>query len=180
MKTNAPTDFLAESASGLRHLRWARELRGTVDGYLELHEDHDLAAAPPPRRAELDAAASDLSMAHAELGHAIERLSSAVKEYRDFLERRRTVVRGRARAALALGLAPDRRLAQFDATEREPRRQAVRAEVRWLREAVREVLARFERFPAIRASLLPPLADPHHVADTDDDDDDAAASTSRR
>ncbi len=168
--------WLAADASGLRHLRWAREVRGTVSGYLELHEDGDLEALAPSPRAELDAASSVLSVAFAELSHAIERLSAAVKDYRDFLERRRTEVRGRVRAERALGLDPGDRLARFDAAEREPRRQAVRAEVGWLRDSVKAILVRLEPFPMIRASLLPPLADSLRVADLADLDDDATAA----
>jgi hypothetical protein len=174
--TRASAAWLDESASGLRHLRWARELRGSIDGYLELDEEGALDGADPKRRGDLDAAKGELSSIRVELGHAIDRLSAAVKDYRDFLERRRTEVRGRSRAALALGLAPDGRLARFDALEREPRRLTVRAEVRWLRQAVRELLARLDAYPALRDSLLPPLADPHHVADADDVDDDATAA----
>jgi len=175
-ENSAATGWLDASASGLRHLRWAREIRGTIDGYLTFHEESALDGAEPRRRAELEAALADLSAVRVELGRAIERLSVAVKEYRDFLERQRTEVRGRDRAERALGLRPDDRLARYDAREREPRRATVRAEVRRLREAVREVLDRLEASPSVRDSLLPPLADPHHVADIADLDDDATAA----
>src|SRR5262245_16265633 len=76
---------LSEDASGLRHLRWAREVLAT----LHAHFEHN------PR---LGQAERDLVLQEAvELRAEINRLSAAVKAYRDFLERERTGFRGMLR-----------------------------------------------------------------------------------
>lgn len=173
MSASAPGDWLAESASGLRHLRWAREIRGSVDGFSKLLDAEARQAGKLPRVALVAPRSVELAEASAALGQAIDALSLAVKDYRDFLERERTSVRGLERAEAALGIVPHGRLATLDEREREPRRLAVRAAVRSLRETVRETLARFEDEPRLREALLPPLADSQHVADIDDPDDDA-------
>jgi hypothetical protein len=76
---------LSRSASGLRHLRWAREILGS----LEAHYEHNPRLAQPERELVLDEAVK--------LRALVTLLSGAVKPYRDFLERRRTGFRGMAR-----------------------------------------------------------------------------------
>lgn len=80
---------LSEEASGLRHLRWAREVRGTLAAHLAMSASEGASAE---QRAAL---ASEVAV----LGERIDELSAAVKAYRDYLERVRTAVRGSLRAA---------------------------------------------------------------------------------
>lgn len=81
---------LSPSASGLRHLRWSREILGS----LEAHYEHN------PR---LSTADRDLVLEEAvKLRALIVALSAAVKPYRDFLERRRTQFRGMLRVGVHL------------------------------------------------------------------------------
>lgn len=164
---------LAPSASGLRHLRWGREILGSLRGHLALIAEGAVAASDV-HGASLESA---LRGAHDELAEGVARLSAAVKEYRDFLERRRTEVRGRARAEVAWGVRPVESLEAFDARERTPRRSAVRTEVARLRALIEAVLTRLAPFPELQTSVLPPLADSEHVADDDDPDDDATAGS---
>src|SRR3954467_4769543 len=76
---------LSRGASGLRHLRWAREILAT----LEAHYEHNPRLVQPYRDAELDEAASLRAPGHGP--------SAAVKPCRDFLERRRVQFRGMQR-----------------------------------------------------------------------------------
>lgn len=76
---------LSRSASGLRHLRWAREILAT----LEAHYEHNPRLTQPEREAVLDEAIK--------LRAVVTALSAAVKPYRDFLERRRVQFRGMQR-----------------------------------------------------------------------------------
>ena len=149
-------------ASGLRHLRWAREALGSLEG-------HRLEVGPPVQlREQLDKACDSLAP-------AIDALSDTVKAYRDFLERVRTRVRGRVRAGRVWGVDHTGLLAACDSERREPLRRAVRAQVSVLRSTLEGVLASLNEWPAVQQSLLPPLAGSHHVADIPDDDDDATA-----
>jgi hypothetical protein len=173
---------LAESASGLRHLRWAREILAT----LEVHYEHD---------GRLATAERDLVLAESmELRALVNALSAAVKPYRDFLERERT----RFRAMLRLGLyleetasGPDERadaealragfdeaFAAMEAREKAPRKEALRAAIGDLRDGLAAMDARLGARlpPAFVESLYPALANGGtHVADVPDDDDDATA-----
>jgi hypothetical protein len=76
---------LSRTASGLRHLRWAREILAT----LEAHYEHNPKLAQRDRDAVLDEAVK--------LRTLVNSLSAAVKPYRDFLERRRIQFRGMQR-----------------------------------------------------------------------------------
>jgi hypothetical protein len=76
---------LSRSASGLRHLRWAREILAT----LEAHYEHNPRLIQRDRDAVLSEAVK--------LRALVTSLSSAVKPYRDFLERRRVQFRGMQR-----------------------------------------------------------------------------------
>ncbi|MEO7327511.1 MAG: hypothetical protein ABI193_02960 [Minicystis sp.] len=106
---------LSRGASGLRHLRWGREILAS----LEAHYEHNGQLTQPQRELVLDEAIK--------LRGLVTLLSNAAKPYRDFLERRRVLFRGmqrvgrflcedaRARAEKALlplgaegALSPDR------------------------------------------------------------------------
>lgn len=179
--------LLARSASGLRHLRWAREILGTLQAFACL-EGH-LSAV---QKAALDA----------EIEHAtalVAALSAAVKPYRDFLERSRTRSRGRLRSAAHLvtggsGLAapPDADAAARlrDAAEAallgeiEPQRQALRFTLAQAVDATRVGFREMNErlIPAFSArfvaALYPALsADGTRVLDDGDPDDDAAAAS---
>jgi len=77
---------IARNASGLRHLRWSREIYATLAAHVE-HSD----LASEHRTA--------LKKELVRLDKQIQNLSSAVKAYRDFLERERVKYRGALRAA---------------------------------------------------------------------------------
>jgi len=81
---------LSRSASGLRHLRWAREVLAS----LEAHYEHNGRLRQAEREAVLEEAV--------DLRASVQALSSAVKAYRDFLERRRVSFRGMQRVGLFL------------------------------------------------------------------------------
>lgn len=81
---------LLPSASGLRHLRWAREILGS----LEAHYEHNPLLATPERDLVLEEAVK--------LRALVVALSAAVKPYRDFLESRRTQFRGMLRVGVHL------------------------------------------------------------------------------
>ncbi len=83
-------DKLGRGASGLRHLRWAREIYATLAAHAEGSEMSE------PQRMAL---AKELTR----LDARIQGLSGAVKGYRDFLERERVRYRGAIRAALHAG-----------------------------------------------------------------------------
>jgi hypothetical protein len=83
-------DKLGRGASGLRHLRWAREIYATLAAHAESSELGE------PQRMAL---AKELTR----LDARIQGLSGAVKGYRDFLERERVRYRGAIRAALHAG-----------------------------------------------------------------------------
>jgi hypothetical protein len=184
MKSHALGDIprLEERASGLRHLRWAREILAT----LEAHHEHD------PRLLTGD---RDLVLAACvELREQVGHLSAAVKAYRDFLERERVRFRGMVRVGRYLSAtaedADERAEADaieggfaqafraMDARERRPRKQALRSAIQALRaalEAMDETLAK-PLGAAFVASLYPDLAaGGTFVADEGDEDDDATA-----
>lgn len=81
---------LSPSASGLRHLRWSREILAS----LEAHYEHNPLLSTPDRDLILDEAVKVRALVIA--------LSAAVKPYRDFLERRRTQFRGMLRVGVHL------------------------------------------------------------------------------
>lgn len=174
---------LSRGASGLRHLRWAREVLAT----LEAHVEHNPALSGADREA-LQGEASALTA-------AVQALSGAVKPYRDFLERTRVRYRGRVRVAEHLvresdageagGAARARleearaELAGMEHAQRQPLKAALSAEIDRLREA----MARMDAHLAGRLSgkfvesLYPPLTDgATRVADDGDPDDDATSS----
>lgn len=170
-------------ASGLRHLRFAREVLAT----LEAHREHD---------ARLDQEARDVLLEEAvQLRAEIQALSQAVKTYRDFLERTRTTFRGIQRVgkylvatardveereeAQAIDAGFEEAFANFEAKERAPRKAAVREEVAALRAHLDAMDERLERAlgEGLVASLYPALtADASKVHDDDDDDDDSAGA----
>src|SRR5262245_10623786 len=78
---------LARGSSGLRHLRWAREIYATLAAHVD---KTDLGAA---RRGALEKELTRLDT-------RIQALSVAVKAYRDFVERERVRHRGEIRAAM--------------------------------------------------------------------------------
>jgi hypothetical protein len=80
-------DKLGRGASGLKHLRWAREIYATLAAHAEGSD-----VGEPQRMA--------LSKELTRLDARIQGLSGAVKGYRDFLERERVRYRGAIRAAL--------------------------------------------------------------------------------
>jgi hypothetical protein len=81
---------LSPGASGLRHLRWSREILAS----LEAHYEHNPLLATPERDLVLEEAVK--------LRALVVALSAAVKPYRDFLERRRTQFRGMLRVGVHL------------------------------------------------------------------------------
>ncbi|KYF65320.1 hypothetical protein [Sorangium cellulosum] len=177
---------LSRGASGLRHLRWAREVLAT----LEAHVEHNPSLADAYREALRGEAGA--------LAASVQALSGAVKPYRDFLERTRVRYRGRVRVAEHLvreadadgagGAAEAARerlgealtaLAGMEETQRRPLKEAVSAEIDRLREAMAQMDARLEErvSAALVESLYPPLTDgASRVADDGDPDDDATAS----
>ena len=172
---------LAPEASGLRHLRWAREILGT----LEAHHEHD---------GRLEQAERDLVIEEAvKLRARVSFVSAAVKAYRDFLERERTRFRGMLRVgrylektardaderaeAEAICAGFDEAFAAMEARERLPKKQAVRDAVAELRSGLDAMNARLQTKlgAAFVESLYPDLAaGGAMVSDSSDGDDDAA------
>jgi hypothetical protein len=174
---------LAASASGLRHLRWAREVLGS----LEAHHEHDGRLLPAQRDLVIEECVK--------LRALVNELSNAVKAYRDFLERDRTRFRGMLRVgrylaetaadaddradAEAICEGFDLAFAAMNAREREPRRLAVRESVARLRGglAAGDVRLGGKIGALFVESLYPALtAGGMIVADDGDGDDDAAAA----
>ncbi|UQA56586.1 hypothetical protein [Polyangium aurulentum] len=93
---------LSRGASGLRHLRWAREIYATLAAHAEASEVSE------PQRAAL-------SKELTRLDARIQGLSGAVKGYRDFLERERVRYRGAIRAALHAGALAERGVVEHPA-----------------------------------------------------------------
>jgi hypothetical protein len=193
--------MLSEGASGLRHLRWTREILASLEAYA--------AGLGILEQAEREALGEEA----ARLRELVQKLSGAVKAYRDFLERTRVRFRGSLRAArfaydearrraeegtstvaadasgiaAALELSAARleeskdALAQIEAETRRPLKAALRAAVTEVRASIEAMNARLlARFPAdLVDSLYPPLAEGGTiVADEADDDDDASARSS--
>jgi hypothetical protein len=170
---------LSRGASGLRHLRWAREVLAT----LEAHVEH----TPELSGADREALGADARA----LAAAVQALSGAVKAYRDFLERTRVRYRGRVRVAEYLSREPGAdasararleaaraELAAMEAEQRQPLKAALSAEIDRLRDAMARMDARIKAriSAAFAESLYPPLTDgASRVADDGDPDDDAAA-----
>jgi hypothetical protein len=174
-------EWLAPKASGLRHLRWAREILAT----LEVHYEHNASLSVEERDRVLAAAV--------DLRGLVNDLSAAVKPYRDFLERERTRFRGMIRVgrfladtasgaeeradAQAVSAGFTEAFASMEARERAPRKQALREAIARLRAGLDAMNARLAAdLPAgFVESLYPALAPGGAmVADTPDDDDDAA------
>lgn len=172
---------LAAEASGLRHLRWAREILGS----LEAHHEHDGRLSQPERDLVLEEAVK--------LRALVKALSAAVKAYRDFLERERTRFRGMLRVgrhlektardaderaeAEAICTGFDEAFARMEEREKLPRKQAVRDAVAALRGGLDAMDARLRAKigAAFVESLYPDLAaGGAMVADDGDGDDDAA------
>lgn len=173
---------LARGSSGLRHLRWAREIYATLAAHVE-HSD------------VLQEHRTALKKELVRLDKQIQNLSAAVKPYRDFLERERVKYRGAIRAAQLVddtirSSAADPLQAQrtqiLDAEamfqkEALPKQRSLKSN---LEMAVAEMRAHLEemdiRVAALTsetflASLYPPLtANRSRVADVPDDDDDAS------
>jgi hypothetical protein len=178
---------LVRNASGLRHLRWAREILGSLQAFFS-HE----ACLSEPQRAALGA-----EIAH--VATLVSALSSRVKPYRDFMERTRTAARGALRAAEHLvsggaGLASPPEAAgarrALDAARNEwaaaveSERRALHGALSGAIDATRAgLLAMDERLAAcfsaaFVAALYPPLTpDGMRVLDDGDPDDDAAGGS---
>jgi hypothetical protein len=189
-------DALAKEASGLRHLRWAREILASVEAHIE----HN----PWIEAADREALREEARLARG----FVAGLSAAVKAYRDFLERTRVGFRARQRVGsflvveaqkkLAAGLegAESERLAadheeatallqlhkdafaQIEAEQRRPLKAAVRFAIATLREGLEHMSERLgaRMGDAFVNSLYPGLAAGRMmVADEDDEDDDASA-----
>jgi flagellar biosynthesis/type III secretory pathway protein FliH len=175
-----PRHRLAREASGLRHLRWAREVVGTLAAHYEHHPNLD------------DAARAFVLEESVELRSAVERLSARVKPYRDFLERKRTAMRGMVRVgrflvaeaktaedqaeAKAVRDGLEEAFANFDARERRPLKEDVTRAIDELRDHLEAMDERVERRLGRRflESLYPEL-DPTRsfIVDDGDPDDDA-------
>jgi len=166
---------LARGASGLRHLRWAREIYATLAAHVEQGEFE----------------AEPMKALRKELGRldtCIQELSAAVKAYRDFLERERVRYRGAIRAAtLVRGAKPERLEAAESAMAREarPRQRTLKAALEIAIVEIRAHLGEMDtRISGIVSAsfvdnLYPPLtSDRSRVADEDDDDDDATGRAS--
>jgi len=173
---------IARGASGLRHLRWVREVYATIAAHVE-HSDL------------LNEHRTALKKELVRLDKQIQHLSSAVKAYRDFLERERVKHRGALRAAhlvddVVRAAASDRVNAQAQqiaaattAFQREalPKQRALKANLELgiaeMRAHLEEMDVRIASITSEKfvASLYPPLvADRSRVADEPDDDDDAS------
>ena len=163
---------LDENASGLRHLRWAREIHAALQAHVELGR-----GSPEERLVWAEEAER--------LGSSVAAAREPVKIYRDFLERVRVKSRGALRAA-ELGTEDDRARAQIahESLELGPRaklKRDVREAVRSLRREVDSVLSRIEKCSGMELvhNLLPPLTrDRQRVVDVEDEDDDATAPAS--
>jgi len=172
---------LAEAASGLRHLRWAREVLAS----LEVHYEHDSTLSTEQR--------DNVLKEVIELRTQVNALSGAVKPYRDFLERERTRFRGLMRLgrylqenaagaeeradAQAITGGFEEAFAAMEARDRAPKKRALREAIRKLRAALSAMDVRLVDAisTAFVDSLYPALtAGGTMVADTPDEDDDAS------
>ncbi|MDI1444792.1 hypothetical protein [Polyangium sp. 6x1] len=166
-------DKLTRGASGLRHLRWAREIYATLAAHVE-HSGLD-GESKKALRKELT-----------RLDNCIQELSGAVKGYRDFLERERVRYRGAIRAARFSQPARAGGLEAVEAAEATMQREALprqRTLKAALELAIAELRAHLSEMDtriagvvseAFVDNLYPPLTkDRSRVADVGDDDDDA-------
>jgi hypothetical protein len=172
---------LSRGASGLRHLRWAREIVATLDA----HVHHNYLLTPT----EIEAIANEATL----LKQLLQGMHEAVKPYRDFLETAHVAQRGKARVGFYLhrGATPEERGTaaalrnRFDrerATVEQPRRRLLKAALERAIGGLREGLAQMEarlllQFPPdFVDSLYPELTQNRTmVVDEDDDDDDASS-----
>lgn len=170
-------DKLTRGASGLRHLRWAREIYATLAAHVER-------TALPGEKKEA------LKKELVRLDASIQELSGAVKAYRDFLERERVKDRGVMRALAYVNPASGgilakeldaRKVAETKAREASlPRQRTLKAALELaigdLRSHLCEMDTRIAGVmnEAFVDNLYPPLTkDRSRVADDADDDDDA-------
>jgi hypothetical protein len=189
-------DALAKEASGLRHLRWAREILASVEAHIE----HN----PRIEAADREALREEARLARG----LVTGLSTAVKAYRDFLERTRVGFRARQRVGSFLVEEARKRLAEeregaesgclasdhegaaallqfhkdafarMEEEQRHPLKASVRSAITTLREGLDQMSARLgaRMGEAFVESLYPRLAARGTmVADEDDEDDDASA-----
>jgi hypothetical protein len=161
--------MLDPRASGLRHLRWAREIAAGLHALAR--PEFGLAT---PHRADAE------RLAH-ELDGAIARCSEAVKAYRDFLERTRVHARAVERLLPHAEASARARLAPFLAdteAERLRRRERLTEQKERLREAVGSALEKARAHPELgpfAPHVAPPIAaDASSVVDHADADDDAS------
>jgi hypothetical protein len=171
---------LRREASGLRHLRWAREVVGTLGAHYEHHPTLD----PDQREFVLDQSI--------ELRGAIEKLSGRVKSYRDFIERKRTPMRGMLRVgrflvteaktaedkadAATVNEGIEEAFANFDERERGPLKADLAKAIDDLRAYLAKMDARITARlgSAFLESLYPALdANRSFIVDAGDSDDDA-------
>jgi hypothetical protein len=172
-------EMLSEAASGLRHLRWAREILAS----LEAHARGEGLLPAPAREA--------LSEEAARLRELVQKLSGAVKPYRDFLERTRVCFRASRRAArfaveqgheleAARLEEVEEAFARMEAEQRGPLKTALREVIDELRawlpamnDRIRPLIPEGDK---LLDSIYPPLASAgERVADAPDNDDDATA-----
>jgi hypothetical protein len=171
---------LSRTASGLRHLRWAREVLGTLGA----HYEHDPL---------LDADARAFVLTESvELRSAIEKCSIRVKPYRDFLERTRTPMRGMLRVgrylvgeaktaeqkadAATVNEGLEEAFANFDERERKPLKNELGKAIDDLRAHLAAMDAKVAALLGVAfvESLYPELdAQRSFIVDAGDLDDDA-------
>lgn len=172
---------LSRGASGLRHLRWAREIVASLDAHV--HQNYLLTPA------EIEAIANEATL----LRQLLQGMHEAVKPYRDFLETAHVAQRGRARVGAYLhrsatfeGVAKAAALVEQFKNERakveQPRRRILKAALEKAIGGLREGLAEMEarlllQFPPdFVDSLYPELTRNNRiVVDEEDEDDDASA-----
>lgn len=177
---------LDPGASGLRHLRWGREVVGTLRGFLV---PSNLLVAE--ERLAIEAEAARISA-------LVTALSQTVKPYRDFLERTRTLTRGKLRAARFLTksntgfrISPSAHqskawLAEIEGEMKaviEPERERLSADLAFAIAMLRSGLHSMDErlgaliSPEFVAALYPPVTqDGSRVLDDGDPDDDASGA----
>lgn len=158
---------LSRSASGLRHLRWGREILGTLRAHVEKNPE-----LSEEKRNQLRGEIAALS-------GLVDGLSAAVKPYRDFLERTRTGLRGQERVAAYLGdEAMGNEASRAAESWRRPLKVALEQAITSLRAGLEQMDVRLgERFgERFVESLYPGLSRGNtFIADDDDQEDDATA-----